>query len=189
MGRQIQLHALEEDYVQLLNWAETRLNLILTLWSGDAPAVEPIPQVPISREKCALLDRTTASTLHRRRISRNDGSVSFLMPDEAALELSPSAFAAWDGRTVLLQGRIYTGLEYGDVINKQYVSITNWIRRRWHKLPVARPGFVGPQAWDWFQSGGILMPMPTGLVPAENQVWRDYVTKLDAYRSRDITPE
>jgi hypothetical protein len=180
MGRQIQLHALEEDHAELLSWAEARSGLLLTLWSSESPAIEAIPSVPMNHQKCALLDRTTAAAIHRRQINQRDGGVSFLLPDDSALELSPSIFAAWDGKTVLLQGRIYTGLEYGEVISKQYVSITNWIRRRWHKLPVDRLGFVGPHAWDWFQSGGTLMP--AGFVPVEDQVWRDYVAKFEVYR-------
>jgi hypothetical protein len=186
MGRQIQLHALEEDYAELLSWAKAKLNLVLTLWSTEQPAIEPIPQVPTGRDKYALLDRTSATTIARRRIDQNGGGVSFLIPDGSALELSPSLFALWDGKTVLLQGRIYTGFEYGDILNKQYASITNWIHRRWQKLPIDRLGFVGPQAWEWFQSGGTLMP--AGFVPVENQIWRDYVAEFDACRGRAVTP-
>jgi hypothetical protein len=128
----------------------------------------------------ALVDRAVASTTLRRRVDQRDGGASFLIPDQSALELSSSAFAVWDSQEVLLQGRIYTGLEYSDAINKQYASITNWIRRYWHKLPVDRLGFVGPHAWEWFQNGGVLMP--AGFVPKETQVWRDVIAKFDAYR-------
>ncbi len=62
--------------------------------------------------------------------------------------------------------------------NRWYLSIVRWIRKEFHKNP-ASLGYVGQEAWNWFQRGGILLPM---FSPPVNSVWIGEIAKQQIHR-------
>jgi hypothetical protein len=181
MGRQIQLHLLENDVQTLIDHIAEKCDLIVLLRYSDENSLTPIDQAGLVRETMTLWNRQLLPTLTRRTIIRNDCAPWHFVDDNLpTLEFSPSPQITWNDRPALVQGRIYTG-NVDDTVGfyRWYESITRWIRARFRKNP-ASFGYIGAQAWDWFQEGGVLLPM---FAPPLNATWISEIAKQESWRA------
>jgi len=92
--------------------------------------------------------------------------------DVPALEFCPTGdMSDWEGRPAMTAGRLYAS-RYQDnrELAKWYEKLAGWMRRHFHGHRLTSSTFrVGPDAWDWHRSGGLLLPMVRPLV---TPTWR-----------------
>jgi hypothetical protein len=172
MGRQIQFHALPDDMGMFLSFVQQRNEAVVALRDANAPDIEPITS-PISETRTMVLWKVgLLPTLRRRRIQQTSSKTYFRVPGSLPiLELTPCRSATWDGKSALLQGRVY-GFDFAansTSYGQWYSSIQRWIRAKFSRGPHGIGGYVGPVALDWFHSGGVLLPM---FEPAMTPEWK-----------------
>jgi len=169
MGRQIQLHLLGSDVDLLLDHIRQGCDLAVLLRDSEVDDLATVADPQSEHSTMTLWNRDLLPNLRRKTIRRNDGSPWHFIEDSLpTLDLWPCNLVAWNEHPGLLQGRIYTGLIADDVgLVRWYESIVRWIRRKFRKSP-SWSGYVGPEAWEWFQQGGLLLPM---FAPPVNPVW------------------
>jgi hypothetical protein len=123
----------------------------------------------------ALWNPRLVPHLERKLIHRPGGSDYFRIDDSLpTLEFSRSRRVDWNGNPSLLQGRIYGFFSKPDAeYENWYKSIARWVRSHFVKGPLKLlDGYVGPQAFKWFQGGGILLPM---FEPPPTSEWFSFV--------------
>jgi hypothetical protein len=109
-----------------------------------------------------LWNKNLTPSLKRKWIAaRTPGYYSvdyFTLP---VLEFSLSLLTEWQGRPALTTGRIYGVFDSKPVeFEKWYEQVVRYIRKHWRKNPVSwLGGYVGPAAIEFFDSGGLLLPV------------------------------
>jgi hypothetical protein len=80
----------------------------------------------------------------------------------------------WDGVPSLTQGRIYASFDQpSDGLKKWFDTLARWIRSNFAKSPVPSiEGYIGPAALQWYEEGGLLLPMNR---PPVNDQWRAFL--------------
>jgi len=169
MGRQIQLSMLPNDIGALLDEVRSDGEIEVILRDSDTATVQPL-----ASDLCGtaiLWDKKLLPILERKLVT--SAASPYYRVDEfrhPVLELTPSIMSEWCGRPALTQGRIYGQFEGKPVaFEKWFERVVRRIRKHWRKNPVALlHGYVGPAASDWFESGGLLLPM---FVPPVTSEW------------------
>lgn len=161
MGRQIHIHATPADINSLVvGLGGTEIEIALQ--RGNASVPEKLAFIPasLSGETFVFWSERFAPELRRDFVAAQPPYYLVHESSEAVLQTTLSAFMTWNGRRALRQGRIY-GIfqDKSPEFEKWYERIVRYIRRHWRKNPVAwMGGYIGPQAWDWFEQGGLLLP-------------------------------
>ena len=184
MGRQIQLHLLANDVNQLLEHISSKCDLKVILRDSDQDNLDSVKDPASEKGIMTLWNQTLLEDLKRKTIVRNDGRPWYLVEGNLpTLEFSTSVETTWNGKPGLVQGRIYgQAVSSNSDFNRWYQSIVRWIRKEFHKNP-ASFGYVGPEAWKWFQGGGILLPM---FSPQVNSIWIGEIAKQQIYRKKTV---
>ncbi|MGD0368423.1 MAG: hypothetical protein ABSA94_13285 [Acidobacteriaceae bacterium] len=177
MGKQIQLHMLEDDTRRLYEFITARDSVIFSLKSSDSEKVVPVADPLHERQVMAIWNQSLLPSLKRKPVISTEG-LTYYRIDEAlpVLELSPSVACSWSDKSALRQGRIYGFFASHD---RQYVlwydSIARWVRRRFARNPIkSLGGYIGPAALEWYKAGGILLPM---FSPPNTNEWRSFVER------------
>jgi len=179
LGRQTQLHMLDNDVRELVNAVGEKCDLVVTRRYDDVPMIKPVTD-PATEHIMTLWNRDLQPALQRSQIRLNDGGEWFHIDSRhQVIELSNYAQTTWNGRPGLVQGRIY-GMDFSDrpAYAKWFDSVQRWVRKNFHKAP-RDIGFVGPEAWRFFEAGGILLP---GFSPPVTPAWLEEIARQDAGR-------
>lgn len=170
------MHLLSDDLRMLLAFVQSRSPVMITLKQSDTADVRPVEDPLKERRVMALWNRNISPSLERKRVARTGHDYYRIDDSQPTLELSPSRLVEWGGKSALLQGRIYGFfVEPNTQYAKWYDSTAHWIRAHFARNPV-KPlgGYVGPEALQWHQGGGILMPM---LHPPMTPEWLSLVAE------------
>ena len=175
---------LPEDCRALLRFIQRRDPVVVIPWISDCPSVQEVDKPCDAGGFFCLWNQGLSSTFTYREVQKENGSISYLTDDSLpVLELSNSTQIAWDQRSALLQGRIYTGLrsDKGKAFNDWYSSVGRWIRANFRKNPVGHlGGYIGPAAFEWYKNGGVLLPM---FKPPLTSEWRSWLEAQDSLRN------
>jgi hypothetical protein len=182
MGRQIHLHLLANDVNILIDYIDSKCDLKVILRDSDQDNLDSVKEPASEKGIMTLWNQTLLGDLKRKTIVRNDGRPLYLIDESLPmLEFLTSVETTWNSQPGLVQGRIYGQAMTSDSdFNRWYESIVRWIRRNFIKNPVSF-GYVGQEAWTWFQGGGILLPT---FSPPVNSVWIREIAKQQIYRKR-----
>jgi hypothetical protein len=153
--------------------------LVEILAEGDtSPIVRPLQTIaPAGHRKLYLWNRRHLPILKRKWVpgGRFYG-VSAL--DCPVLELINSAEVTWEQKPALVQGRLYgvfdDYLEKPPEFAKWYEKLVRWIRKNWKRGPISMGGYLGPDAYDFYQKGGYLLPQ---FVPPPTTEWLVEINK------------
>jgi hypothetical protein len=180
MGRQVQLHLLENDVDLLIQHVGSKCDLKVVLRDSDEDNLDPINDPASATSSMTLWNPALLGSLKRKTIIRNDGRRWYFIDGSLpTLEFSNSIRTTWNGQPALVQGRMYgQAMSSNSDFARWYESIVRWIRKEFRKNPTSF-GYVGPEAWRWFQSGGILLPT---FSPPITSVWIAEIAKQQIYR-------
>jgi len=177
---------LPEDCKQLLDYVQQRDPVIVVDWSSDSKEIREIEGPCDHGGFYCLWNQSLLHRLEREYIYRGGHNPYYRIDDDLpVVELSypEPAQEAWNGRQVLTQGRVYTGLNAhkGQAFEKWYNAIIYWIRKNFIRNPVPHlGGFVGPAAYDWYRNGGTLLPV---FRPPLTQQWISWLDAQDQHRA------
>jgi hypothetical protein len=176
VGRQVEFHALADDIKSFVDFVRTHDDVLVTLKDADRPEVEPISDPSAETSVLTLWNRTLLPSLKRDLVKRENGGDYYRIdPFLPTLELSPSLAVQWDGEPALLSGRVY-GFSFDDTTSEYdrwYKAVAGWIRSHFVSSPLKLlGGYVGPAAFSWFKSGGILLP---SFDPPRTADWLSFV--------------
>ncbi len=172
MGRQIQLSMLPADRDELLAEIRSHAQVEIVLRDGESSQVQPLGSIPSKMDGTFILwNKQLTFTLQRKFIDNADPP--YYRVDEFAepvLEFSDSISTEWEGMPALTQGRIYGQFDGKPIqFEKWFERVARYVRTHWRKNPVSLlGGYVGPAASQWFDAGGILLPM---FVPPPTDEW------------------
>jgi len=174
MGRQIQIHILHQDFMLLMDHLNKSSDISLIEMLGHSADPEPVMPSEQSGQTLCIWNHGLIRDLHREYISHAKREPYRV--DETTLpilELKLSRLTEWEGESALLQGRIY-GIFQGKVIEfeRWFNSIVRFIRKAFIRNPTSLGGYVGPAAYKWYKSGGILLPF---FYPPHTSTWENFV--------------
>jgi hypothetical protein len=175
MGRQIIFHMLPDDRTAFLRFVQQRDPVILTDFTADCDDVQPVDLGERStkgRDWLCLWNKALLPFLKRKYVPESNRGPYYRMDSSLPiLEFSLPIQTVWDERPSLNQGRLYA-YAYQDhtALQAWYEALARWLRKNFTKNPVTwMSGYVGPAAYRWYQSGGLLLPF---LSPPVNEEWR-----------------
>jgi len=174
---------LPEDMKKFLEYIQKHDPVVVTLRSSDSPQVVPVLD-PLTEPEAMTLWNTALLGSLERKLVRRPGGIDYYRIDDSlpTLELTGSRFTEWGGKPALLQGRVY-GFFDNPVsgYDEWYKATARWIRTNFTKSPLKLlDGYLGPQAFRWFQNGGILLPM---FEPPPTSEWLSFVDNQHAVGS------
>lgn len=135
----------------------------IVIQSGNSSEPESISLITDDMRRSMILwNKRLAPTIGRKYVaSANPPYYRLDEQAEAVLEFSPSIVTEWQGKPALTHGRIYGTFDGKQPeFQKWYERIIRHIRRHWRKNTISwLGGYVGPAASEWFEAGGLLLPM------------------------------
>src|ERR1700752_2261764 len=179
MGRQSVFQLVPEDRTAFLSFVQQRDPVIVTNFTDSSSAdVHPVDLErpnPGYREWLCLWNQALLSSLRREHIPKsNIGPYYRIDSALPILEFSVPVQGVWDDKPALTQGRLYA-YAYQDHpdLRAWYEALARWLRTRFKRNPISwMSGYVGPEAYRWHQSGGLLLPF---LPPPVNAEWRQRI--------------
>ena len=186
MGRQILFHMLDQDRVSFLDFVQQRNRVVVTNFT-DSSSADVLPEgldtwESTSSKWLCLWNKDLLPDLRREYIPRSGIEpyyrVNYSLP---ILELSVPSKGNWDREPALTQGRLYA-YAYQDHagLRNWYEALARWLRSRFMKNPISwMSGYVGAEAYRWYESGGLLLPI---LPPPVNSEWRERIHSQHAPR-------
>lgn len=175
MGRQIMFHMLPEDRAAFLSFVQQRDSVVITDFTGDSADVHPVDLNKLSaknRDWLCLWNVALMPSLRREHVPVSDVGPYYRIDSSLPVpEFSVPVQSVWDGRPALTQGRLYAYSYQSDAaLQKWYEALARWLRKNFKTNPTTwMSGYVGPAAYQWYQSGGFLLPF---LPPPVNEEWR-----------------
>jgi hypothetical protein len=89
----------------------------------------------------------------------------------------------WNGQPALLQGRIWASFETENkAFDRWYNATVRWIRKNFIRdieVGLDRDS-IGPEAYEWFKSGGLLLP---SFRPPATDAWLAWVDVQNQHRA------
>jgi hypothetical protein len=174
MGRQVHFHMLPEDQNAFLRFLQERDPVVVIARDSDSAEIQPADPTIGSDKTLCLWNLKLLPHLERKWIPdpgyyRAD---EFRMP---ILEFTSSFRATWEGKPALGQGRLY-GIFAQKLpeFEKWYETLVRWIRRNYQKNPRDTGGYVGPAAYEFYKSGGYLLP---NFLPPRTKEWLAILNK------------
>jgi hypothetical protein len=143
--------------------------------------IEDIREPWVQRSKYCLWNQSVLHKLQRRATGQYF-NVDFTSP-VIEFNYESQLAEAWDGQAAFLQGRIWASFETENKgFERWYSVVVRWIRKNFVRDPGVGfdIGFVGPVAYEWFKSGGLLLP---GFRPPVIEVWRGWVDVQNQHRA------
>lgn len=177
---------LRADCEQLLKYVQERDPVVVVDRSSDSEHVEEVQNPGLRGGSYCLWNQALLPSLKREYVDLPNQRSYYRVNDELpVIELSyPNPMQEpWNGRSVLAQGRVYTGLNAnkGETFEKWYGAIVRWIRKNFVRNPIPHlGGFIGPAAYEWYRKGGILLPV---LRPPITQEWLSWLEAQDQHRT------
>ena len=175
MGRQTHFYMLPQDRSVFLRFVQDAYPVTVTLRDSDSPKAFPVadPSVGDSEILC-LWNRTLLPRLERKWIP-HPGYYRADESEEPILEFTSSLPATWDGKPALLQGRLY-GVFEGKLpdFEKWYETLVRWVRKNYRRTPTDIGGYVAPAAYEFYKSGGYLLP---NFLPPRTEEWVAEISK------------
>ncbi len=159
----------------LLDCIQEHDRVVITLKSSDSPNVAPLPDPLTESAVMTLWNKNLLGSLERKLVKRPGGMDYHRVDDSLpTLELSPSRRIEWNGRPALLQGRIYGFFDKPfPGYEEWYEVVARCIRANFRKTPFKiLGGYIGPEAFKWFEVGGVLLPM---FEPPPTSEWMTFV--------------
>ena len=175
MGRQIHFYMLPQDRTVFLRVVQDAEPVTVTLRNSDSAKTFPIadPIVGDSETLCLWNSRLLPS-LERKWVPHP----GYYRADEwgkPILEFTSSVRTTWEGEPALLQGRLFGIFERKSPnFEKWYDSIVRWIRKNYRRGPAELGGYVGPAAYEFYKSGGYLLP---NFLPPRTKEWVAEISK------------
>jgi hypothetical protein len=175
---------LPDDRDAFLHFVQERDLVTVVARDSDSAEIQPIADFDIGRDKTLCFwNRKILPSLEREWVpSSGYFTVSELrMP---ILEYTSSFTATGEGKPRLGQGRLFGNFEAylgkPPEFEKWYETLVRWIRRNYRKNPRGTGGYVGPAAYEFYKSGGYLLP---NILPPRTKEWLAEIGKQYA-RSR-----
>jgi hypothetical protein len=172
MGRQIQFYMLPEDTEQFMKHVQASAPVVVTEFNSEIPDVRRHQMDAAKKEMLCLWNQALLPHMERKFVPESErGSYYRVEYGAPILELSTSLETRWNGMPALLQGRVYGAFETNDPRHRKWFnSIVRWIRRNYTSNPIRLlGGYLGPRALEWFNGGGVLLPM---FMPPDTPEWR-----------------
>jgi hypothetical protein len=130
-----------------------------------------------SQQSVYLWNRSFLPKLERKWIP-DPGHYGLSDLYEPILGISPSLLTTWEDKPALVQGQLYgifdPYLGKPREFQKWYERLVRWIRKSYRRNPTGLSGYVGPEAYEFFQNGGYFLPQYR---PVRTQVWLDGIAK------------
>jgi hypothetical protein len=175
---------LPDDRDAFLHFVQERDLVTVVARDSDSAEIQPIADLDIGRDKTLCFwNRKILPSLEREWVPLSGYfTVSELrMP---ILEYTASFTATGEGKPRLGQGRLFGNFEAylgkPPEFEKWYETLVRWIRRNYRKNPRGTGGYVGPAAYEFYKSGGYLLP---NILPPRTKEWLAEIGKQYA-RSR-----
>ena len=142
--------------------------LVAVVRDSATASIEPVEQPCAIRAALMLWNRALPPSVVRTYVAESAHGPYHRFPyDASALEFCPTSdMSDWDGRPAVAAGRLYAAW-YQDnrALARWYEKLAGWLRRHFHSHRIGSSAFrVGPHAWEWHRSGGVLLPMVRPLV-------------------------
>lgn len=182
MGRQIRFHMLPEDCRQFVQFLRERDPVIVARWhSSESAEIEDVAKPWENSGHFCLWNQAILPSL-KRGITGQYFNVNHSEPviEFSYESLSP---ALWNRQPFLLQGRIWASFETADKgFEGWYNAAVRWIRK--HFIRDRAVGFdrdsIGPEAYEWFKKGGLLLP---SFNPPVTESWLAWANVQNQHRS------
>jgi len=179
----MQFHMLGGDVREFFDVVQNDSRVKITLRDSDAAEVLPLRDgTTVSESTLCFWNQTFLPSLERKWIPE-PGYYRIDSLGLPVLEFMPSFKATWEGKPALGQGRLFGNFEpylgKPKDFEKWYEDLASWIRKRYRKNPAGSSGFVGPEAFDFYKSGGFLLP---NILPPRTQAWISEIDKQHAKR-------
>ena len=175
MGRQILFYMRPEDQTTFLRKVRASDPVVITLRDSDSADAGPAAETSTRNTLC-LWNRRLLQRLGREWVP-DPGYFRVNILKSLVLEFTPSFESTWKGKPALGQGRIFGHFEPNlgkpAEFENWYETLTRWIRKNYAKSPASFGGYVGPDAYEFYEHGGYLLP--TFLPPAS----KDWLTEID----------
>ena|SRR5579863_3140321 len=182
MGRQTRFHMLSEDCRRFVQFLQARDPVIVTeVHLSEFAEIQGISRPWENRGFYCLWNQAIIPTLGRRATGKYCNVDLSLPLIEFSYE-SPRV-EQWNGQPALLQGRIWASFETEDkAFERWYNATVRWIRKNFIRdvaLGHDRD-LVGPEAYEWFKSGGLLLP---SFRPPITDAWLAWVDVQNQHRA------
>jgi len=174
---------LPDDQDVFLRFVQERDPVAVGARDSDSAIIEPIADLNIDRDKTLCLwNRKILPSLEREWVP-SPGYFTVSESKMPILEFTSSFTATWEGKPALGQGRLY-GIFEGKPpeFEKWYESLVRWLRTNYEKNPTGTGGYVGPAAYEFYKSGGYLLP---NILPPRTKEW---LTAIGRQHARPRTP-
>jgi len=173
MGRQIHFHMLGRDCDAFFAAARHVAPFIAAIRDSPTPGIEPVDLPCAIQTDLMLWNTVIAPSVVRTFVPNSVRGPYHRFPyDAPVLEFCPTGnLSDWDERPAITAGRLYAA-RYQDhsKLANWYEELAGWLRRHFNGYRLASSTFrVGPDAWEWYRSGGLLLPMVRPLV---TPTWR-----------------
>jgi hypothetical protein len=177
MGRQIHFYMVREDQNAFLRVVQERDPIVVITRDSDSADVQPAdPAIGPDKTLC-LWNRKLLPHLERKWIA-NPGYYTVDGLRTPTLEFTASFTAIWEGKPGLGQGRLFGDfdpyLRKPPGFEKWYETLVRWIRQNYQKNPASMGGYVGPRAYEFYKSGGYLLP---NFLPPRTKEWLAILNK------------
>ncbi len=160
MGRQTRFHMLPEDCRRFLVFLQERDPVIVTEWySLELAEIKEVSRPWERGGNYCLWNQAILPTL-RRKVTGKHFNIDFSEPVIQFTYESP-LLEPWNGQPALTQGRIWASFETkSKVFEKWYNAAVRWIRKNFVRDPAVghNRDSIGPAAYEWFRTGGLLLP-------------------------------
>jgi hypothetical protein len=166
---------LPNDCSDFLSFVQQRDPVVITNFSAGSADVQPFDRGKVrteGKDMLCLWNLTLLPSLEREYIEASTYAPYYRIDSSLPiLEFTMPTQSVWDERPALTQGRIYAcAYQSQPTLRVWFEALARWIRKNFTKNPVPwMSGYVGPEAYQWYKSGGLLLPC---LPPPENPEWR-----------------
>jgi hypothetical protein len=169
---------LPEDRNAFLRIVEQRDPVAVIARDSDSAEIQPTADNDLGPDKTQCLwNRRLLPHLERKWIP-DPGYYRVDSLHLPILEFTPSFTTTWEGKPALGQGRLFGNFEphlgKPEHFEKWYETLINWIRQNYRKSPTKAGGYVGPAAYEFYKSGGYLLP---NILPPRTKEWLAEIEK------------
>jgi hypothetical protein len=174
---------LPEDCRRFVLFLQERDPVIVTHWySAETSVIEEVCSPWEDGGNYCLWNQAILPELKRRQTG-DRFSIDFSTPVIQFSYASSPVLQPWNGQQSLVQGRIWASF---DTANKAfgiwYNAVVRWIRKNFIRdvaVGLDRDS-IGPAAYEWFRSGGLLLP---GFRPPVTEAWLAWVSVQNQHRA------
>ncbi len=174
MGRQILFHMLPADCSTFVGFLCDRDPVVIAEKDSGIPEIKPSTAPCNAGQVLSVMNQNITPSLQRKHIPESNRGPYYRIDSALpVIELFLPQEEPWDGRPALTQGRVYASFDQPSrELRTWFEAIGRWMRKHFARTPIPTlSGYVGPAAYDWYQSGGLLLPM---IRPPVTPEWRAF---------------